>query len=76
MWIRVEGGGSDNVDKDFLHVLQLCKTSFGLFNAYLIVFDLILPKKAEKKPIVKRKKNIYIIKFEMWIRSGGGWGVS
>ena len=59
MWIRVEGGGSDNVDKDFLHVLQLFNTSFGLFNAYLVVFDLILPKKAEKKTYSEEKK-IYI----------------
>ena len=35
---RVGGvGGSDNVDKDFLYVLDLFKGSFGLVTAYLVV---------------------------------------
>ena len=49
MWIRVNGGGgSVNVDKDFLYDLG----SFGLFfYAYLVVFGLVLPKTLEKKCI-------------------------
>ena len=46
MWIRVEGG-SDNVDKDFLYILNLFKGSVGPLNAYLVVFGLILPKTEE-----------------------------
>ena len=46
MWIREEGGGwaSINVDKDFC----IFKGSFGLFDAYLVVFGLFIPK-TEKK---------------------------
>ena len=47
MWIRVEGEGSNNVDKDFCNVLDLFEGSFGLCNAYLVVFGLFLPKKEE-----------------------------
>ena len=36
------GGGSDNVDKDFF--CGLFKGSFGLFNAYFVLFGLFLPK--------------------------------
>ena len=42
-----KAGGSDNVDTDFVYVLGLFKGSFGLFNAYLVVFCLFLPKKED-----------------------------
>ena len=41
------GGGTTNVDKDFLYVLDFLKGSYGLFNAYLVVFGLFLPKKED-----------------------------
>ena len=45
------GGGSDNVDKVFLYVLGLFESSFGLFNAYFVVFGLFLPKTEENKNV-------------------------
>ena len=39
--------GAD-VDKDFLYVLGPFKGSLCLFNAYLLVFGLFLPKTGEK----------------------------
>ena len=41
-------GYVDNVDKDFLYILGLFKVSFCFFNAYLVVFGLLL-QKTEKK---------------------------
>ena len=51
MWIRVERGwGSNNVNKDFFVVfLGFLKGSFGLFNSYLVVFGLFIPKTIENK---------------------------
>jgi hypothetical protein len=48
MWIRVEGGGSDNVDKDFFVFLMPFKGMFGILKAYLVLFCKFLPK-TEKK---------------------------
>ena len=42
------GGRSDNVDKDFLHVLGFLKGSFDLFNAYFVALGLFLTKTEEK----------------------------
>ena len=41
MWFKME---HPNVDNDFLYVLGLFKGIFGLFNAYLVVFGIFLPK--------------------------------
>ena len=46
MLIRVEGG-SDNVDRDFFVFVTPFKGSFGLFNKYLVVLGLFLPKTVE-----------------------------
>ena len=44
--MRVEGGGSDNVDIGFLYFFLLL---FSLFKAYLILFGLFLPQTEERK---------------------------
>ena len=46
MWIRVEGG-SGTVDRDFFVFYTPFKGSFDLFNKYLVVFGLFLPKTVE-----------------------------
>ena len=54
MWIRVEGGVRQ-CGLGFLYVLGLFEASFGLFNAYLVVFGLFLPKTEEEKKNTYRK---------------------
>ena len=66
MWIRVEGGGSGNMDKDFFVMYSLFKDSLGIFKAYLVVFGLFLVKTEDffKIPIVNHfQKYSKIIKF-------------
>ena len=46
IWLQVEGGGA-KCGLQFLVVLGLFKGSFDLFNAYLVVFGLFLPKTEE-----------------------------
>ena len=53
-----------------MYVVGLFKGSFGLFNAYLVVFGLFLPKTEEKIkiPLVNNFKDV-LEKFKMWIES-------
>ena len=61
-----------------MYVLGLFKSSFGLFNAYLVVFGLFLPKRKEKKeiPIVKNEEEKYILKIGNVDKGGRGVGRS
>ena len=55
-----------------MYVICLFKGSFGLFNAYLILFDQFLPKTEDKKiPIINSLKiYIYIIKTQNVDKNG------
>ena len=68
---------STNVDQAFLYVLGIFKGGFGLFNAYLVVFGLFLPKTEEKNyrylfllvlKNISKKKNLNVNK-----GGKGGW---
>ena len=54
MWIRKERGGVNQCGQGFLYVLGLFKGSFGLCNAYLVVFGLFFTQNYRKL------KKIYI----------------
>ena len=58
--------------------LSPLKYSFALFNAYLVVFGLFLPKTDDKSKKIPLENNLkkYNKKFEMWIRLGGGGSAS
>ena len=55
MWIRVEGGGSDNVAEIFFVIGGILKGSFGILKAYLVVFSLVLTKTETKNPAYRRQ---------------------
>ena len=73
-YIKTRGGGVRQCDFFFgfllLYFLSLFKGSFGLFNAYLIVIGLFLPRTEDKKNIVL-KINIFFRNVDKGWR---GWG--